>query len=65
MKIFSLVGIGFSESPGLKAMPGVAPNSWGLHSDDGKAYQCRGATWDKKSQVSSRIILHHVGKSST
>ena len=43
--------MGLSSSTQLFTLPGMSPDSWGYHSDDGNAFECVGSKVYKKSRV--------------
>ena len=43
--------MGLCSSIQLFTLPGMSPDSWGYHSDDGNAFECVGSKVYKKSRV--------------
>lgn len=49
----SAIGIGLCNSSQLFSLPGMVPNSYGLHSEDGKAVRCLGPN----EQTSIKVLF--------
>lgn len=59
--MLSAIGVGLSSSRNLSSMPGMNPNSYGIHSDDWNVFRCVNSRLYKKLRVRSHATGPDTG----